>query len=75
MIEDRLLLWRFKNGKGRTPLLRATKEGRKTVVELLISHGADVNVKDYKGRTPLWSAKENDHIEIVELLRKHGAKE
>ena len=45
------------------------------MVELLIGHGAEVNVKDYEGQTPLWSANENGHTEIVELLKKHGAKE
>jgi ankyrin repeat protein len=44
------------NEIGSTPLHLAAWNGRKTIVELLVSHGADVNAKDYKGRTPLLCA-------------------
>jgi ankyrin repeat protein len=60
---------------GQTPLHRAALRSRKTVAEMLLDHGANVNAKDWYGKTPLTLAKENSHTEIVELLRKHGAKE
>jgi cytohesin len=60
---------------GWTPLHRAAGKGHRTRVELLISHGASVNAKDWYGKTPLSLAKEEGHTEIIELLRKHGAKE
>jgi ankyrin repeat protein len=60
---------------GLTPLHRAAGEGKRTRVELLINHGANVNTKDWDDKTPLFLAKENGQAEIVELLKKHGAKE
>lgn len=67
-------------GSGATPLHVAAggrHEDRdyKTVAELLISHGANVNAKDRDGKTPLILAQESGNVEIVEHLRKHGAKE
>ena len=63
------------NQWSRTPLHWAAERDHKSVVEMLISHGADVNTRDYDGRTALSLSKEGGHAEIVELLRKHGAKE
>ena len=64
---------------GRTPLHHAANSDTdtrfKAMIELLVSRGAEVNVKDYYGRTPLSMAKDNGLTEIVNLLRKHGAKE
>ncbi len=60
---------------GRTPLHWAALRGRKTKVEMLLAHGANVDTRDWYGKTPLSLAKENGHTEIVELLKKHGAKE
>ena len=42
---------------------------------MLISKGADMNVKDNQGNSPLDLADANGRTEIVELLKKHGAKE
>jgi ankyrin repeat protein len=53
----------------------AASRDHKNTVELLISKGADVNVKDNNGLTPLWWAKDRGSEEIVDLLRKHGARE
>ena len=52
----------------------ATKVDRKEIGELLISKGAEVNVKNNAGQTPLDLAKQREHTEIVELLKQHGAK-
>ena len=63
-------------GSGLTPLqLAAARVGGKTAVEILVNHGADVNLKDWNGKTALVWAQDKGHIEIVELLKKHGAKE
>ncbi|EAY10616.1 hypothetical protein TVAG_282160 [Trichomonas vaginalis G3] len=43
-------------------------------VEVLISHGANVNEKDNNGMTLLHYAAENNSKETAELLISHGAK-
>ena len=55
------------------PIHAAVRSNRCEVLELLIQHGADVNVKYLDGETPLASALRLNHQEIAELLRKHGA--
>lgn len=45
----------------------------KSIVNLLLDKGADVNALDSEGETPLFSAVRNADVEIVELLLKHGA--
>ncbi|MCL5773105.1 MAG: ankyrin repeat domain-containing protein [Firmicutes bacterium] len=45
------------------------------VVELLISKGADVNIRANNGETPMQAALRVGRKDIAELLRKHGAKE
>jgi len=52
-------------------LHRATWDGHKEVVELLISKGADVNAKDMYGKTPLHRACEGEKG-IAELLIDKG---
>ena len=65
---------------GCTPLhyvASGSEEGKdyKTVAELLISHGTNVNAKNWEGKTPLTLAQEAGNTDIVKLLKKHGAKE
>jgi len=61
---------------GRTPLhYAAALPGQKTIAEILLAHGANMDTRDWYGKTPLSLAKEAGHTEIVELLKKHGAKE
>jgi hypothetical protein len=61
---------------GSTPLLFASqcqdfKDG--SVLQLLLEHGADVNVQDQIGWTPLHQASINGALEVVCLLLDHGA--
>ena len=42
-------------------------------IRVLISEGANVNVKDKDGRTPLMLAAKNSTPEIVQLLLEKGA--
>ena len=77
-----------KGYRGFTPLHYAARNGRKEIVELLITKGADVNVKIVSGpsigNTPLDLAKSkmDDFLpkdkaakkETSNLLRKHGGK-
>ncbi|MGB8951591.1 MAG: ankyrin repeat domain-containing protein [Candidatus Aminicenantales bacterium] len=46
--------------------------GDKSVTELLIAKGANVNTKTLWDETPLDLAMSKEHKELVDLLRKHG---
>ncbi len=54
-------------------LHQAAAVGEIEQVKLLISEGADVNVKNNDGQTQLHYAASKGHKEIVELLLAHGA--
>lgn len=68
------------NGLGWTALLEAIilSDGgprHQQVVELLIRHGADVNLADKDGVMPLEHASARRYTAIAAMLRKAGAKE
>ena len=63
-----------KSGNGQvTALIKASVNGYKEIVEVLIQNGADVNAKDIDNRTALMRASYNNYNEIVELLLQNGA--
>lgn len=45
------------------------------IVQLLIEHGADVNLPDKNGVTPLQHARQRGYTEIAQLLEQAGASE
>ncbi|XP_067623198.1 ankyrin-3-like [Eurosta solidaginis] len=59
--------------KGYAPLHFAVEKGSKEVITLLLSRGANVDVKGEDGITPLHIAAKNGYIHIAEDLLKHGA--
>lgn len=57
------------------PLRLAASGGHKEFVEILLAHGAPVNVRDSDGQTPLGYAIRKGYDDIAEILRKHGGVE
>ena len=51
----------------------AASNGRERVVDLLLQHGADINVQESNGGTALMFAVSNGHERVVELLLRAGA--
>ena len=58
---------------GQTALFTATRQGNVEVVQVLLSHDANVNVTDQHGRSVLFSAAEQGDFEVVQALLSHGA--
>uniref|UniRef100_A0AAY4EM68 Ankyrin repeat, SAM and basic leucine zipper domain-containing protein 1 n=1 Tax=Denticeps clupeoides TaxID=299321 RepID=A0AAY4EM68_9TELE len=63
----------LQQGSRVTPLMMAAKEGYAQVVNLLLCHGAEVNVQDKGGFTALLVAVQYGNIEVVLQLLKQGA--
>lgn len=61
-----------RDSNGQTPLSKAAESGSLAVVELLLSHGADVNAEDKNNITPLMKAVENGHEEVAQMLLAAG---
>jgi ankyrin repeat protein len=55
------------------PLHRVMESGNIQIAELLISNGADVNLKDENGHTALHIAAEGQDVKMIELLVSKGA--
>ncbi|KAK0648234.1 DYW family of nucleic acid deaminases-domain-containing protein [Cercophora newfieldiana] len=58
---------------GRTTLHLAAAESHPEIVELLLTRGADPNVRDVEGKTPLSEAALWGRLENVRILLEHGA--
>ena len=62
------------NARGLSPLLPASKKGNLEAVQLLVEHGAAVNVQDTESNfTPLMLACLSESPETVDYLLRHGA--
>jgi ankyrin repeat protein len=61
-------------GNGITPLREANDNVFFGILELLISHGGDINYQDENGKTFLMTAAELDRADYVEFLLRKGAK-
>jgi len=57
----------------RTPLHRSAYNGHVTIVDYLISHGADIDSKDSDGRKPFHLALLKGHYNVVEYLIRKGS--
>jgi ankyrin repeat protein len=61
------------NGYHVTPIHSAAAGNYTDIVRLLVTNGAQVNVKQQSGITPLHSAAQNGNTEVLILLLEHGA--
>lgn len=59
-----------RNGSGRTALFYAAQSGFKALVELLLEHGADPNIKDSTGTSVISAAADAGHHDVVLLLKR-----
>lgn len=60
---------------GNTPLVVAIMEKQLEIVQLLVNHGADVNLPDWTGKsTPLDLAEQSGSGSIIQLLKSRGAR-
>ena len=65
----------IKSIRGSTPLHEVSRSygGDKNIVELLLSHGANVNAQDSDYCTALHYASSRGHKDVVDVLIRHGA--
>ena len=54
-------------------MCRASFLGHKNIILLLLSHGADINIRSSDGRSGLLWAAYRNKIEVMELLLDNGA--
>lgn len=54
-------------------LHHACSEGNQKMVEVLLEHGALVNISFIDGKSPLYKTCEKRHMQIAKLLLMHGA--
>lgn len=57
-----------------SPYVLAATSKSKSVVELLIKKGADVNMTNKEGATVLHKATEINNLDVINILLRHGAK-
>lgn len=70
----------YKNNRGGTALLETIvlgngSDSHKRVIQMLIEHGADVNMANNEGNTPLQHAEKRGFKDIANMLRVAGANE
>ena len=62
------------NGGGNhSPLILSSANGHVSIAQILLDHGADVNLKHEDGCSALKRARMRSHEAIVQLLLGHGA--
>ncbi|XP_065644320.1 ankyrin repeat and SAM domain-containing protein 3 isoform X3 [Hydra vulgaris] len=63
-----------RDNNGMTSLFHAVRQGHKSAVKLLLTHGADLNLGHFQtGLTPLMEAAISGHEEIFSILLENGA--
>lgn len=62
-----------KDAQGRHPIHLATSKNKVSVLELLLSAGANIDARDDKGNTCLHYAISDNHFDLFEFLMAKGA--
>ena len=57
---------------GHTALILAARDGHSTSVDILIQHGADLNIKSHTYTTALMYAARNDYSHCVKILLQNN---
>lgn len=55
------------------PIISSSRQGNNRIVKLLISKGADINLRNEAGETALIAAVQNCRVETVKILLQSGA--
>ena len=63
----------FRPSGGHTAMTAAIEAGRVPIVKLLLSKGANPNLRSLSGMTPLHHAAKHGHTPIAKLLLRYGA--
>ena len=58
----------FKDCRGRTPAVHASRSGNTDALRILFNHGADINERDRHGWSPLHFASFRGHFDAVKLI-------
>ena len=64
----------MRQSDGQTALMIATSVGDPQMVKVLLSKGADPNLRDERGANALTLAKDSDRAELIQLLESAGAR-
>jgi uncharacterized protein len=62
-----------RNGLKAAPIQSAAAAGHEKIVELLLKHGADPNIREQGGYTPLHAAAQNGDVSTIRTLIYGGA--
>lgn len=63
------------DGYGNTPLHYATMAGSEKIVDYLLKHGANANLRNGENRTPFEEAKEKMRLGTMKILQMHQQQE
>lgn len=56
-----------------TPLFYASREGKASLIDMLVKSGCDINQLDAYGQTPIFYAAREGHLEVLRKLVQYGA--
>jgi len=77
ILPEKAILVNSKDPSGKSLLYTAAENGRKDIVEYIISNGAKINEmnnwRSSNSETPLFGAAKSGNRDVVELLIEHGA--